>query len=178
MQDDITDGVLWSVEQGIVDKGRVCIYGASYGGYAAMMGLVQTPDLYRCGITYAGVSDLETIYQKVIFGNSLYRVRSRDEINFWSRVLGHHSDPAFLREHSPLHNVDKIRAPVFIAHGQDDFIVPISDATRLRDALASQHKTVEYLTKVNEWHGFQKESNRIDLYNHVEAFLRKYNPAY
>ncbi len=178
MQDDITDGVLWSVEQGIVDKGRVCIYGASYGGYAAMMGLIQTPDLYRCGITYAGVSDLETIYQKVIFGNSLYRVRSRDEINFWSRVLGHHSDAAFLRERSPLHNVDKIRAPVFIAHGQDDFIVPISDATRLRDALASQHKTVEYLTKVNEWHGFQKESNTIDLYNHIEAFLRKYNPAY
>ena len=177
MQDDITDGVNWAIKQGIVDARRIAIYGVSYGGYAALMGLVLTPELYRCGISYSGVSDLEEIFEPMVRTNSLYRERSREELAFWTDAFGGRKDSAYLRERSPLYNIKKISAPVFLAHGVDDLVVPYSTATQFRDALQSAGKPVEFYSRADEGHGFEKAANNVELFNKIEQFLQKCNPA-
>ncbi len=177
MQDDITDGVLWSIEQGIVDKSRICIYGASYGGYAAMMGLIRTPELYRCGITFAGVSDLSLLVgTKRILAHGLEVRIPAEQRRFWEEVVGERKDEATLRELSPRYNAQKIQVPVLIAHGDLDFSVPIDHADALNDALKAQGKSPEYFTVHNEGHGFHDEKNRYALNSRIEGFLTKYNP--
>jgi len=116
MQDDVTDAVKWAVSEGIADANRVCIFGASYGGYAALMGAATTPELYRCAISYAGVSDLETMFQSRIIGRQGGRDRTPEELDFMRRVVGDKRDAAWLRERSPVTNAARIRCPVFIAH--------------------------------------------------------------
>ena len=176
MQDDITDGVQWTIHEGLVDPKRIAIYGVSYGGYAAMMGLVLTPDLYRCGITYSGVSDLQEMFEPLVKANSIYRERSVDELAFWTNAFGGRKDAAYLRERSPLYNVNKIAVPVFIAHGVDDLIVPYGTATKFRDALQSAGKTVEFYSRPDESHGFEKPANNVELFTKIETFLQKCNP--
>ncbi len=176
MQDDITDGVNWVVQQGYADKSRVAIYGVSYGGYAAMMGLVLTPELYRCGITVSGVSDLPEIFQPLVRTNNLVRERSREELAFWRNAFGDYANAAYLRDRSPLYNVQKIRAPVFIAHGVDDLVVPYSTATAFRDALQGAGRNVEFLGRPDEEHGFTKEANSVELFSRIEQFLQRCNP--
>jgi dipeptidyl aminopeptidase/acylaminoacyl peptidase len=177
MQDDVTDAVQWAAHEGIADANRVCIFGASYGGYAALMGAATTPDLYKCAISYSGVTDLESVFQSRVLAGNAHVDRSSEALAYFSRVIGEHRDSAFLREHSPLYNVAKIRCPVFIAHGGQDFIVPISNATRMRDALQGAHKVVEFFYKAEEGHGFDLDANEIELFGQVERFLQKYNPA-
>ena len=177
MQDDITDGVNWAIKQGTVDARRIAIYGVSYGGYAALMGLVLTPELYRCGISYSGVSDLEEIFKPMVQANSLYRERTREEQAFWSDAFGGQKDSAYLRERSPLYNIKKISVPVFLAHGVDDLIVPYSTATRFRDSMQSAGKTVEFYSRPDEGHGFEKVANNVELFTKIEQFLQKCNPA-
>jgi len=176
MQDDITDGVNWAVQQSIANKSRIAIFGASYGGYAAMMGLVLTPELYRCGITLSGVSDLPEIFDPMVRTNNIVRERSREELAFWRNAFGDHANTAYLRERSPLYNVQKIRVPVFIAHGIDDLVVPYGTATAFRDALKSAGKTVEFLGNPNEEHGFSREASNVELFTRVEQFLQRCNP--
>lgn len=176
MQDDITDGVNWVVQQGYADKSRVAIYGVSYGGYAAMMGLVLTPELYRCGITVSGVSDLPEIFQPLVQTNNLARERSREELAFWRNAFGEYANAAYLRDRSPLYNVQKIRVPVFIAHGVDDLVVPYSTATAFRDALQGAGRNVEFLGRPDEEHGFTKEANSVELFSRIERFLQRCNP--
>jgi dipeptidyl aminopeptidase/acylaminoacyl peptidase len=177
MQDDITDGVNWAVQQGLADKSRVAIMGASYGGYAAMMGLVLTPDVYRCGITLSGVSDLPEIFDPLVRTNNVQRERSREELRFWSDAFGESKNEGYLRDRSPVNNVQKIRAPVFIAHGVDDLVVPYSTASRFRDALQGAGKSVEFYGRPDEGHGFIKEANNVELFTKIEHFLQKCNPA-
>lgn len=174
MQDDITDGVLWAISQGVADKARVCIYGASYGGYAAMMGLVKTPDLYRCGVTYAGVSDLDRLMSITrITAGGLEREISSEDRKWWNDVVGDRKDQAGLRAISPRYNAASIRVPVLIAHGGEDFTVPVEQATALRDELKRLGKPVEYMSWNNEGHGFTFEKNRIEFYRQLEAFLAR-----
>jgi dipeptidyl aminopeptidase/acylaminoacyl peptidase len=177
MEDDVTDAVNWAVAQGVADSKRICIFGESYGGYAALMGLIRTPELYRCAISVAGVTDLSGMLQPLLIGKSIQRERPSEELQFWSSVIGERRDSEYLHERSPLYNVEKIHAPVFLAHGEDDWIVPLSDSVRLRNALETAHKEVEFLSKPDEGHGFLKEGNNIELYERIEKFLQKNNPA-
>ncbi len=177
MQDDITDGVEWAIREGIADKQRIAIYGASYGGYAAMMGLVRTPDLFRCGITFAGVSDLDMLLNtrtvRAKTANTTVNI-SPETIRYWESVVGDRKDEAALRADSPRYNAAGIKAPVLIAHGEDDFTVPYDHATALREALEKAGKKVEFLGVREEGHGFRHADNRIKLFGTIEKFLAQH----
>jgi dipeptidyl aminopeptidase/acylaminoacyl peptidase len=165
MQDDITDGVRWLIEQGVADPQRIAIYGASYGGYAVLEGLVKTPDLFAAGVDYVGVSNLFTFYQTI----PPYWV---PYLEMMREMVGHpETDKAWFQEHSPALNADKIRKPLLVAQGAKDPRVNINESNQIVDALRNRGIDVEYLVKENEGHGFQNEENRFDFYEAMERFL-------
>jgi dipeptidyl aminopeptidase/acylaminoacyl peptidase len=154
IQDDIADGARWAVQMGITDPNRMAIMGGSYGGYSALMGLIQTPELYRCGISLAGVTDWIGIVQndRQLFPNAY---------GFIVQNVGDPTrDAAELRDISPISHVDKFQAPVLIVHGKDDPIVPYTQSTTLVDELQKQGKTYEFMARANEMHGLQNAKNR------------------
>jgi acylaminoacyl-peptidase len=163
MQDDVTDATQWAIKQGLADPKRVCIYGASYGGYAAMMGGVREPDLYKCVIAYVGVYDLELMFEKGDIP------RREAGIVYLKQAVG--TDKDDLRARSPIHNLDKLKAPVFIVHGGEDFRVDVEHAYRLRDKLEELGKPYEWMLKEKEAHGFYRPENRLELYERMLAFL-------
>jgi acylaminoacyl-peptidase len=166
MQDDLTDATLWAIDSGIAAKDQVCIYGASYGGYAAMMGVVREPDLYQCAIAYVGVYDLELMFEK---GD----IPTRDSgITFLKEAVG--EDKQDLRSRSPLHNIHRLKVPVFIVHGGEDYRVDVEHAYRLRDRLDELGKPYEWMLKKKEAHGFYRPENRLELYERMLAFLDRY----
>jgi dipeptidyl aminopeptidase/acylaminoacyl peptidase len=165
MQDDLTDATLWAVAQGYADKDRLAIMGASYGGYAALMGAAREPDLYKAVISYVGVSDLELMYTRGDIEDSLYGE------NYLKRVIG--EDKAVLKQNSPVNLASKFNAPVLIIHGGRDQRVPVVHGKRMRDALQDAGKTVEYFEVADEMHGFYKEKNVAESYRRMIAFLDK-----
>lgn len=179
MQTDLEDGVKWLVSQGTVDVKRVGIFGGSYGGYAAMMALVTAPDLYKCAVTYAGVSNLVRMLnaRNMVARSGLRRSVSKQERLFWESVIGDRDDEAALKEISPLFNVGKVRAPVFIAHGDEDLTVPVIEATDLERALRRAGKPVDMLIIQGEGHGFFREKSREKFYRKMDDFFGKYLPA-
>jgi len=166
MQDDVTDATLWAIKDGVADPERICIAGGSYGAYAAMMGVIREPDLYRCAFAYDGVYDLSLMFHS---GDI-----SQDEegLNYLRDVLG--TDQADLRSRSPVYNVDRIKARLFLAHGEDDERAPLAHFTELTAALDKSGKPYEKLLKPKEEHGFYNEKNNAELYDKVAAFLDKY----
>ncbi|MEJ2515340.1 MAG: S9 family peptidase [Gammaproteobacteria bacterium] len=167
MQNDVTDGVKWAIDRGIADPDRVCIYGASYGGYATMAGLTMTPELYRCGVNYVGVVDLEMLYE--------WDARFDASRAWFEAAVGDpESDGERMRRTSPINLVESIDDPVFVVHGVRDPRVEIRQARVLIDALEEHGKTHEVMIKADEGHGFSKEANRIELYEAMDAFFRKY----
>ena len=167
MQDDITDGTKWLVEQGIADPDRIGIYGASYGGYAALWGLIDQPDLYRAGASFAGVTDLPRMLS--------------DDARYYSRVeemealVGDRwSDRERLARTSPAENASAIRVPVLIAHGTEDPTVHVAHAEAMAGALEGAGKEVEVLLYQGEVHGFQDERNRIDFYDELGRFFERH----
>lgn len=165
MQNDLSDGVAWCVAQGIVDPKRVAIYGASYGGYATMAGLCFTPELYRCGVNYVGVTDLGLLLDKYRTGEALIR-RSVE------RLVGAKSTrEAIVRDWSPVYHADKIRVPVLMYYGIDDPRVPIEHGDRMAAALKSAGKTYQYQTKAREGHGFVGRKSQVEFYTALETFL-------
>ncbi|WP_394781399.1 alpha/beta hydrolase family protein [Undibacterium sp.] len=170
MQDDVTAGVEYLIAKGIADPKRICIYGASYGGYAALWGLVKTPNLYQCGISFAGVSDLEYMFEDSSDRNSnkISRVVMRARIGDLKL-----NKEAFDRV-SPLKQADRIKVPVLLMHGEDDERVPISHGKKMKRALEDQHKTVEWLTFEKEGHGLHYLRNEASFFTTLFAFLDKY----
>jgi len=165
MQDDITDGVLWLVEQGIADPERVGIYGASYGGYAVLAGLAFTPDLYACGVDYVGVSNIFTLLETIPPYWELGRQMLYEKI-------GHpEKDKELLKAASPVFHADRITAPLFVAQGANDPRVKKAESDQIVEALRSRGIEVEYMVKENEGHGFRNEENRFDFYRAMERFL-------
>lgn len=168
MQDDITDGTLWLVEQGIADKERICIAGGSYGGYATLMGLAKEPDLYACGVDIVGVANLIT-WMKTIppywkpFEHVLYQ-----------RVGNPETEAEFLRSRSPVFLADRIKAPLLIGQGANDPRVPRDESVQIRDALKKNDREVEYVEYADEGHGFARPENRLDFFAKAEAFLAKH----
>lgn len=170
MQDDLTDSVAWAVKQGIADPKRVCIYGASYGGYAAMQALVRTPEAFQCAANYAGITDLQ-LFHSVTWSD----ISDSDfQRHLFPVMVGDPDrDKAQLRATSPAQNADKIKAPVFLAYGAEDRRVPIIHGERMRDALEKLGKPVEWMVKTEEGHGFTKLENRVEFYTRLEAFMRR-----
>jgi dipeptidyl aminopeptidase/acylaminoacyl peptidase len=172
MQDDITDGIRYLVDKGIVDPDRVCIDGGSYGGYATMMALIKEPDMFKCGIDEAGVIDLFWWHE---LGFTDYnRIDSEAAEEFLKIRVGDTSvDRELLRKNSPRLHADKVKAPVMIIHAVRDQRVPFQHAEAMRAALQAAGKSVEWVVYPDEAHGFIKVENRVDRYNKIEAFLRK-----
>ena len=165
MQDDITDATQWVIEQGIADPKRICIYGGSYGAYAALMGAVKNPDLYQCAIGYAGVYDLPQMFEEGDISDS------KKGLNYLKSVLG--DNAAVLKSRSPVHNVDKLKASLLLVHGGEDVRTPISQLESLTEALDKANYSYETLIKENEGHGFYKLSNREEFFNKLLQFLDK-----
>lgn len=167
-QDDITDGVKYLIEQGIADPKRIAIYGASYGGYATLMGLIKTPELYCCGVDYVGVSDITTLLDSV----PEYWKPMREMMK--TTIGDPDKDAAMLKEYSPIYHADKIVAPLFIAQGANDPRVIKKQSDDMVAAMKARGVEVEYMVKDNEGHGFHNEENRMDFYRHMVPFLEKH----
>jgi dipeptidyl aminopeptidase/acylaminoacyl peptidase len=165
MQDDVTDGVRWAIADGVADPKRICIYGASYGAYAALNGVAREPDMFRCAIGMAGVYDLSLMFEK----GDIQSVVSG--LNYLKMALG--SDQSELRARSPVYNADKIRVPVLLLHGKVDDRAPYEHAKRMRDALTKAGNPPEFSTEWGEGHGFFDEANRAAAYEKILAFLAK-----
>ncbi|MDD3637685.1 MAG: S9 family peptidase [Bacteroidales bacterium] len=168
MQNDITDGVYWLIREGIADKDRVAIYGASYGGYATLQGLVVTPTLYAAGVDYVGVSNLFTFMQTIPpywkpMLDMMYEMVGNPEANKQQ-----------FEATSPAMNADKIIAPLFVAQGANDPRVNIAESDQIVEAMRTRGIEVEYMVKDNEGHGFRNEENRFDFYRAMEAFLKNH----
>lgn len=169
MQDDITDGVRWAIDQGIADPDRVAIYGGSYGGYATMAGLAFTPELYRCGINYVGVTDIELLLKTIPQGWETIRAALEEMTGKPTQ------DRDQLEATSPLKHADKIRAPVLFAYGERDDRVDLKHGTRLANALKSRGIPVEVMIRSDEGHGYRRMENKLGFYGAMEAFLAKHN---
>ena len=168
MQDDLTDGVNWLIDQKIADAKRVAIYGGSYGGYAALAGLTFTPDVYACGVDYVGVSNLFTFMKSIPpywkpYLEMLYELVGNPE-----------TDRELMEAYSPAFHVDKIKVPLFIAQGRMDPRVNVNESDQVVEALKKRGIEVPYMVKDNEGHGFHNEENRFDFYDAMEKFLAKH----
>lgn len=165
MQDDVTDGVGWLVQQGIADPKRVAIYGGSYGGYATLAGITFTPDLYACAVDYVGVSNLFT------FMNTVPPYWEPFKKMMYEMVGDPKKDSLLMREASPVFHADQIKCPLFIAQGANDPRVNKDESDQMVAALKARGITVEYMVKDDEGHGFHNEENRMDFYNAMDKFL-------
>ena len=167
-QDDITDGVKWLISEGIADPERIAIYGASYGGYATLMGLIRTPELYACGIDYVGVTDLFTLFESIppyweILKERMYH------------TIGHpEKDRDMFRANSPVFHADKIKVPLFIAQGANDPRVVKKESDMMVEAMRKRGIEVQYMVKDNEGHGFRNQENQFDFYRTMEEFLTEH----
>jgi len=166
MQDDVTDATLWAIEQGIADPDRICILGGSYGGYAAMMGVVKEPDLYRCSIGVVGVYDLPMMFEKGDIPDQ------RSGLGYLRKVLG--EDEQKLKSRSPASRADEIKASVMLIHGAEDVRVPIAQAERMREALRAVDKEPQWLVFSKEGHGIFDEKNRVKYYREILKFLQQH----
>jgi dipeptidyl aminopeptidase/acylaminoacyl peptidase len=166
MQDDVTDGFKWAVAQGIADPKRTCIMGASYGGYAAMWGVVKDPDLYRCSISIAGVAALRREVND--FGGSTKK-------NLYTRQWKEMT-PDF-NAVSPILHIDKIKVPMLLIHGKKDITVKHVQSEKMFGAMKKADKNVEFVSVPLADHYFTREADRVTLLKSMEAFLAKHNPA-
>lgn len=166
MQEDLTDATQALIEQGIADPQRICIFGASYGGYAALMGVVKDPDLYKCAIGSVGVYNLPMMFEE---GDIAER---ESGLAFLYEVLGDNLEDQKAR--SPVYNVDKIKAQVLLIHGARDERAPIEQAESLMEAFDDVGKKYDWLELGNEGHGYYDEGNRVKVYSKVLEFLNKH----
>ncbi|ANM29023.1 peptidase [Acidobacteria bacterium Mor1] len=167
MQDDITRAVRWAIDEGIADPKRVAIYGGSYGGYAALSGLTRTPELYACGVSYVGVSNLFTWIEA-------FPPYWKPFLEMIYEMVGHpERDAERWRETSPFFQADKIQVPLLVAQGSNDPRVRKEESDQIVSALRGRGVDVEYLVKDNEGHGFHNEENQFEFYRALEAFLEK-----
>ncbi|WP_158881010.1 alpha/beta fold hydrolase [Rhodanobacter sp. L36] len=163
MQDDVTDATRWAIRQGIADPDRICIYGGSYGGYAALMGVVREPALYRCAAGLAGVYDLSKQYK---WGD----IRRSDRgLDYLRRVIG--QDPLQLANRSPSAHAAQITVPILLAHGTLDGRVDIKHAKEMSNALAKAGHPPEYLEYQYEGHGLAAPEHLADFYTHLLQFF-------
>jgi len=171
MQDDLDDGMDWLAKRGVIDPQRACIVGASYGGYAAIWGGTRNPERWRCAVSFAGVSDLPRQLKFQMNSESDKQLRER-----WrARVQG--ADTFDLKTLSGLFNIDRLKVPMLLVHGDKDQRVPVKQSRLYAAALKDAGKTYEYYELPGEGHGLSSEPNAQTWYDRLDAFLAKYNPA-
>ncbi|KAA0070646.1 prolyl oligopeptidase family serine peptidase [Rhodanobacter sp. T12-5] len=163
MQDDVTDATHWAVTRGLADPQRICIFGASYGGYAALEGAVKEPGLYKCAIGYAGIYDLKLMFKRGDIP------QSKSGKNYLKQVLG--EDMNLLAQHSPVNQLDALKARVMLIVGGDDTRAPPKHSLELRQALRKHQMDPVWLFKPHEGHGFRQEANNVELYTQLMQFL-------
>lgn len=167
MQDDLADGARWAIAQQIADPKRICIAGASYGGYATLMGLINDPDLFRCGVAWLAVTDIDY----------LYTIGWSDSSVEWQtygmpRIVGDRQQyAAQFKATSPLQRASEITQPLLLAYGGADRRVPIKHGIDFRTAVLRTNKSVEWIEYPEEAHGWASVKNRVDFWRHVEQFL-------
>lgn len=168
MQDDITDGVNWLIDQGIADPERIAIYGGSYGGYATLVGLTKTPELYAAGVDYVGVSNMFSFMKTI-------PPYWKPMLDMLTEMVGDPvQDSLMLAQVSPALNADKIVAPLFVAQGANDPRVNKDESDQMVAALKARGIDVDYMVKDNEGHGFRNEENRFEFYRAMITFLDKH----
>ena len=169
MQDDISDGVKWLIEQKIVDPARICIVGSSYGGYAALWGLAKTPELYKCAVSTAGVSDIENMlkgdsdFNKSAIGRELIRHKVGDP----------KTHAASFDAVSPLKHADRIAAPVLLFHGDKDERVPIAQSKKMLAELQREHKDVKFVQFEGEAHGVGQIRHQSEWFDDMFALFAR-----
>jgi dipeptidyl aminopeptidase/acylaminoacyl peptidase len=170
MQDDVLDGLKWLVDQKIADPKRVCIMGGSYGGYVAMFAAAKTPELFKCAISHAGISDMKAMlkYDRKFF-------RSKNFKSWKNKVQGEENFD--LTSVSPLYSVNSVSTPILVTHGTKDTIVPIEQSEVFVKALNQAGKTVQYISFKDGKHSFESQKDHEVFLAAVDAFLAKYNPA-
>lgn len=166
MIDDLIDGVKWANTLPQIDANRVCVYGISYGGYAAMMVPIKAPSLVKCAVGYSGRYDLVSRFSQAS------NKGEEQNINWLKRFMG--DDMKALAAESPVNLADKVKVPVFMAHGTKDETTELDQAERMRDALKSVGNAPEWLLTKNEGHGFYDSEHRKEFYLKLEAFLKKH----
>ncbi len=163
MQDDLTDATQWLIDEKIADPEKICVVGASYGGYAALMATVKTPELFKCAVSFAGVSNLKKLV-----------VKSRRYLGskFVKNQIGDDYDD--LEARSPYYSVEKITAPILVIHGEQDRVVDVEQSKIMVDELQDQNKQVEYIELENGDHYLSIQRNRHLAFNAIDKFLRKH----
>lgn len=170
MQDDISDSLKFAVSKGWADGSRACIVGASFGGYATLMGLAKDPDQYRCGVAFAGVAD-----PRFLFDFHWSDITASARRHTLPVVLGDRvKDDALFKAGSPLEQVHRFKAPLLLMHGALDRRVPIDNAERMLSALQAAGKPVQWVRFADAGHGFEFDKDRYDYYRRIEAFLAQH----
>lgn len=170
MQDDVADALQWAIDKGLVDGKRVCIAGASYGGYATLMSLVRHPGLYRCGVAWVAVSDPRLLMADVWSSDIPIEARRHT----LPEVIGDpEKDADMLRAATPAERAGEIKVPVLMAFGRQDRRVPLEHGQRMRSAMQAAGHAPEWVVYDDEAHGWLKVENRIDFWTRVERFLDK-----
>jgi dipeptidyl aminopeptidase/acylaminoacyl peptidase len=172
MQTDLSDGVRYLAKQGTIDPRRVCIVGASYGGYAALAGVTLDPGVYRCAVDVSGISDMRRFIDWSAGRSSIASRR------YWTRYIGASSpkDPVF-EQVSPLEHIDAVNAPILIIHGKDDTVVPFEQSQMMADALKQAGKPYDFVTLNHEDHWLSHGDTRLQMLQATMDFLAKNNPA-
>jgi len=165
--DDVEDGVKYAIAQGWADKDKIAIYGGSHGGYATLMGLIKTPDLYACGVDYVGVSNIFTFFDSFPEYWKPYKQMVKE---IWYD-LDNPEEAKIAKEVSPVFQIDKIKKPLFVVQGANDPRVNINESDQIVKAMRAKGYEVPYMVKYDEGHGFGKEPNRIELYKYMLGFF-------
>ena len=173
MQDDLADGARWAIAEGIADPARICIAGASYGGYAALMGLAKDKDLFQCAVSWVGVTDINLLY------NGRWNFSSDVGDDFKAHgmpvLIGDQvNDAAQLKATSPITQAARITRPLLLAYGGADRRVPLFHGEMLRDAVKAHNKEVEWVVYPDEGHGWSQPETRFDFWTRVEKFLDRH----
>jgi dipeptidyl aminopeptidase/acylaminoacyl peptidase len=168
MHDDLLDGVEWLVSQGIADRSKVAIMGGSYGGYATLVGLTFTPDVFAAGVDIVGPSNIMTLLQ------SIPPYWEPIKAQMYHRIGNLETEEEFLKSRSPLFFIERIQKPLLIGQGANDPRVKQAESDQIVDAMRQAGKPVEYALYPDEGHGFARPENRLHFYAIAEAFLAKY----
>lgn len=166
MQDDVTDGVKDAIAQGIADPQRICIVGASYGGYAALAGAAFTPEIYKCAVSVSGVSNLPEMLGWIKGRTD----KESDAVASWLESVGSAFDKNVI-ERSPALAAERIRAPILLLHGVDDTVVPIAQSADMARALADHEKSYKFVKLQSEDHWLSRAPTRLQVLREIETFL-------
>lgn len=171
MQHDLSDAITDLSRQNVIDKNKVCIVGASYGGYAALAGAAFTPDLYRCAISINGVSDIPEMMKTARREYGKYHW----VLSYWNAIIqAGKVDKDHLKNISPINSIEKIDIPILLIHGKADEIVPYTQSKNMFNKLNKSGKQVNYKEIKNEGHYLSKSSSRLQVLQNIDKFLNQH----